>query len=61
MVGVGDGGHSPDRNLLKKMRYLNMVLKEGTVRCVAPAFASVNRGRQLTTVNSASTLSPCAD
>ena len=29
VVGVGDRSRLPDRNSLKKMRYLNMVLKEG--------------------------------
>jgi hypothetical protein len=29
MVGVGKGSRLPDRNILKKMKYLNLVLKEG--------------------------------
>ena len=31
IVGIGKDSRLPDRNALKKMKYLNLVLKEGAI------------------------------
>ena len=36
IFGVGKGSPLPDRNSLKKMKYLNLVLKEGLFVLTAP-------------------------
>jgi hypothetical protein len=37
MVGVGKDSRLPDRNNFKKMKYLNLVLKEGISRSLSSA------------------------
>jgi len=38
LVGIGKESSLPDRNILKKMKYLNMVIKEGISTFIVSTF-----------------------
>lgn len=62
IVGVGKESRLPDRNALKRMRYLNLVFKEGMSVFMGLTLIRWNSEQDpLIVIRSASTLPFCAD